>query len=77
MVHESVVSCIGNTPLVRLSRLFPQSGIEVIAKLELFNPGGSVKDRPARYIVEQGLRDGSIRPGAHLIESTSGNLAWL
>lgn len=74
MVHESVVSCIGNTPLVRLSRLFPQPGIEVIAKLELFNPGGSVKDRPARYIVEQGLRDGSIRPGAHLIESTSGNL---
>jgi cysteine synthase A len=74
MVHESIISCIGNTPLVRLTRLFPQPGLYVIAKLELFNPGGSVKDRPARFIVEQGLRDGSIRPGTHLIESTSGNL---
>ncbi|MGP0630119.1 2,3-diaminopropionate biosynthesis protein SbnA [Nitrospina sp. 32_T5] len=74
MVHESVVSCVGNTPLVRLSRLFSHPGLDVIAKLELLNPGGSVKDRPARFIVEQGLRDGSIRPGTHLIESTSGNL---
>lgn len=74
MIHESVISCMGNTPLVRLSRLFPQPGLEVIAKLELLNPGGSVKDRPARFIVERGLREGSIRPGTHLIESTSGNL---
>lgn len=74
MVHESVVSCIGNTPMVRLSRLFPEAGVEVVAKLELLNPGGSVKDRPARFIVQQGLRDGSIGPGTYLIESTSGNL---
>lgn len=73
MVHESVLSCIGRTPLVHLRRLFPQPGLEVIAKLELMSPGGSVKDRPARFIVESGLRDGIIQPDSHLIESSSGN----
>ncbi len=74
MIHESVVSCVGRTPLVTLCRLFPDAGVDVIAKLELLNPGGSVKDRPARFIVEQGLQDGTIHPGTHLVESTSGNL---
>jgi 2,3-diaminopropionate biosynthesis protein SbnA len=74
MIYESVVSCIGRTPLVSLHRLFPQRDLEVIAKLEFLNPGGSVKDRPARYIIEQGLRDGSINTATHLIESSSGNL---
>ena len=73
MVHQSIVDCIGRTPLVYLRRLFPARGVDVIAKLELLNPGGSVKDRPARYIVEQGLRDGTIRPDTELIESSSGN----
>ncbi|WP_257462666.1 2,3-diaminopropionate biosynthesis protein SbnA [Archangium lipolyticum] len=75
MIHESVASCIGKTPLVHLRRLFPsERGPSVIAKLEFLNPGGSVKDRPARFIVEQGLKDGTIRKGTHLVESTSGNL---
>jgi N-(2-amino-2-carboxyethyl)-L-glutamate synthase len=74
MIYQSVVDCVGRTPLVRLSRLFPYRGLDVIAKLELLNPGGSVKDRPARYIIEQGLRDGSISSDTHLIESSSGNL---
>jgi N-(2-amino-2-carboxyethyl)-L-glutamate synthase len=74
MIHESVVSCIGQTPLVFLRRLFPHQGLDIIAKLEFLNPGGSVKDRPARFIVEQGLQDGSISQKTHLIESTSGNL---
>ena len=74
MVHDSVVSCIGGTPVVRLSRLFPMERLSVLAKLELCNPGGSVKDRPARYIVEAGLRDGTITSDTHLIESSSGNL---
>lgn len=72
-VHDSVLGCVGNTPMVALRRLYSEPDIEVIAKLELMNPGGSMKDRPARYIVEQGLRDGSIPPGAHLVESSSGN----
>jgi len=74
MIQESVVSCVGQTPLVYLHRLFPQPGLGVIAKLEFLNPGGSVKDRPARFIVEQGLQDGTIHERTHLIESTSGNL---
>jgi len=72
-VHDSILSCVGNTPLVSMHRLFPQPGIEVIAKLELMNPGGSMKDRSAKYIVESGLDDGSIPAGAHLVESSSGN----
>ncbi len=74
MIHESIVSCIGRTPLVNLKRLFPHPEIDVIAKLEFLNPGGSVKDRPAKFIIEQGLKDGTITNSTHLIESTSGNL---
>lgn len=74
MIHESILSCIGQTPLVELRRLFPDPDLTVIAKLELLNPGGSVKDRPARFIVEQGLSDGLITRKSHLIESSSGNL---
>jgi N-(2-amino-2-carboxyethyl)-L-glutamate synthase len=70
---DSVLACIGNTPLVVLNRLFSQDDVEVLAKLEFMNPGGSMKDRPARYIIEEGLADGSIPRGAHLVESSSGN----
>jgi 2,3-diaminopropionate biosynthesis protein SbnA len=73
-VPSSIVECVGSTPMVRLGRLFAGSGRSVLGKLELMNPGGSIKDRPARYIIERGLREGTIRPGAHLVESTSGNL---
>jgi cysteine synthase A len=72
MVSASIIECIGGTPLVRLRRLFSH-GPQVYAKLELLNPGGSVKDRPARYIIERGLRDGTIAPGATIVESSSGN----
>ncbi|TDD48167.1 2,3-diaminopropionate biosynthesis protein SbnA [Saccharopolyspora elongata] len=72
-VAESIFECVGNTPVVALNRLFPEADVEVVAKLELMNPGGSMKDRSARYIVECGLREGSIRPGSHLVESSSGN----
>lgn len=75
MILHSILDRIGETPLVRLSRLFRDSRCEVLAKLELFNPGGSVKDRPAHYIVERGLADGSIRKNSHIVESSSGNLA--
>jgi len=72
MVAASIIECIGETPLVRLRRLFDGSP-QVFAKLELLNPGGSVKDRPARYILERGLRDGTIAPRSTVIESSSGN----
>lgn len=72
-IQDSVLACVGNTPLMTLNRLFPEPGVEVIAKLEFMNPGGSMKDRPARYIIEEGLADGSIPRGAHIVESSSGN----
>ncbi|MFF2089238.1 2,3-diaminopropionate biosynthesis protein SbnA [Paenibacillus sp. NPDC058174] len=71
---NGIIDCIGQTPLVRLNALFAAPGPAVYAKLEMMNPGGSMKDRPARYIIEQGLKDGTITPNTHLIESTSGNL---
>ena len=69
----SVVEQIGNTPLLRLrdERIPPK--VEVYAKLEYFNPGGSVKDRPARRMIEDGGRDGLLVPGKIILDSTSGN----
>lgn len=72
-VRESIFECVGDTPVVALRRLFPEQGVEVLAKLELMNPGGSMKDRSVRYIVEAGLADGSIPRGGTIIESSSGN----
>lgn len=75
MIFHSILDGIGETPLIRLSRLFRDTRCEVLAKLEMANPGGSIKDRPARYIVERGLADGTIRENSHIVESSSGNLA--
>lgn len=70
---DSVLDCVGHTPVVALRRLFPEPDVEVLAKLELMNPGGSMKDRSARHIVESGLRDGTLTPGCTIVESSSGN----
>lgn len=64
---------IGNTPMVRLRRLATKPGVEVYAKLEGQNPGGSVKDRPAYSMIRGALDRGEVRPGDRLIEATSGN----
>ncbi len=69
---KSVAECVGGTPLVRLDRCF-RGGPEVLAKLEFLNPGGSIKDRPARYIIEHALATGELREGGVVIESSSGN----
>jgi cysteine synthase A len=63
---------VGNTPLVRLHRLQPD-GVEVVAKVEFLNPGGSIKDRPVREMFDAAERRGVLRPGAVVIEATSGN----
>jgi N-(2-amino-2-carboxyethyl)-L-glutamate synthase len=73
MLYSSVTACVGRTPLVALGRQFPPPGPTVVAKLELLNPSGSMKDRSAGYIIERGLADGTITPASHLIESSSGN----
>jgi cysteine synthase A len=70
---ETILEAIGGTPVVRLGRAIPAGCSEVFAKLESFNPGGSVKDRIALAMIEAGERDGSIGPGASIVEPTSGN----
>jgi cysteine synthase A len=70
-----VLAAVGNTPLVRLDRLFPRAGFQLFAKLECLNPGGSIKDRPATTILTEAIRTKEVRPGGVVIESSSGNLA--
>jgi S-sulfo-L-cysteine synthase (O-acetyl-L-serine-dependent) len=71
----SVLDLIGNTPVVEIGKVtcdLPRS-VKILAKLEGFNPGGSVKDRPALSMVREGLKSGALRPGKTIIDSTSGN----
>lgn len=72
---KSATELIGNTPLIRLNKIPQSLGIEadVYAKVELFNAGGSVKDRIALRMIEEAEREGRIKPGDTLIEPTSGN----
>jgi cysteine synthase B len=69
----SVVDLVGGTPLIRLARLEPRPGIELWAKAEFMNPGGSVKDRPALQIVRDAIADGRLTRERTLIDATSGN----
>ena len=70
---DSILDLIGHTPMVRLARLSPNPRVAIFAKLEGFNPTGSIKDRIALKMIEQAEREGSLRPGVTLIEPTSGN----
>src|SRR5262245_32591771 len=72
-VHQSVLDMIGNTPLVDVTRLSPDPGVRILAKLESQNPAGSVKDRIATQIIEEAEADRNLRPGQQRIESSSGN----
>jgi cysteine synthase A len=69
----SVLDYIGATPLVRIQRLSPRPEVHIWAKVEMKNPGGSVKDRIARSMVEAAERDGRLKPGGTIVEPTSGN----
>jgi len=71
--YENVVDLIGDTPLVRLGTVAADVSATVLAKIEYFNPGGSVKDRIAARMVEDAERDGLIGPGGTIVEPTSGN----
>ncbi len=72
-IHETVLSVIGNTPLVKLNRVARGIKATLLAKLEFLNPGGSVKDRIGIEMIEAAERDGSLRPGGTIVEGTSGN----
>src|ERR1700744_3163390 len=73
-VKKGLLSLVGQTPLVELTRIFRGQDIQFLAKLEQFNPGGSTKDRPALNIVRRALVSGEIREGTVVIESSSGNM---
>lgn len=74
-IHDNALDLIGNTPLIELKKLEHELGLKarIVAKVEFFNPAGSVKDRIARSMVEKAIEDGIITEGATLIEATSGN----
>ncbi len=73
MTYPSILDTIGNTPLVEIRQLNPNPRVKIFAKLEYFNPGGSIKDRPARYMIEAGEKSGKLTPGKTVVEATSGN----
>lgn len=72
-IRNSILDTVGRTPLVRINRLFRKPGVEILAKLEAFNPCGSVKERIAVAMLEGAERDGLLQPGMTLVESSSGN----
>ena len=73
-MNEGILSAIGNTPLIRLGKLSESLNLEVFAKLEALNPGGSMKDRPAANIIKNAMRAGLLKPGSVVVESSSGNM---
>ena len=72
-IKDSILDTIGNTPMVRLSRIGAGLTPQLIAKVEYFNPGGSIKDRVAVALIEAAERDGKLKPGGTIVEPTSGN----
>lgn len=72
-IRQGFADAIGNTPLIRLTRFSELTGCEILGKAEFMNPGGSVKDRAARAIVEAAERDGSLKPNGTVVEGTAGN----
>jgi cysteine synthase A len=71
--RSGFVGSVGNTPLIRLNRISDLTGCEILAKAELLNPGGSVKDRAALAIVLDAVKKGELRPGGTIVEGTAGN----
>ena len=73
MIYNNILETIGNTPLVRLNKVTKEVDATVLAKVEYFNPGSSVKDRMAVKMIEDAEKDGKINPGGTIVEGTSGN----
>jgi len=71
--HESVADAVGRTPLIKLRRASEQTGCTILGKAEFMNPGQSVKDRAALFIIQDAVRRGQLRPGGTIVEGTAGN----
>jgi len=72
-IRNGIVEAIGNTPLIKLKRASEQTGCTILGKAEFMNPGQSVKDRAALFIIEDAVRNGRLRPGGVIVEGTAGN----
>ncbi|MCY1015959.1 pyridoxal-phosphate dependent enzyme [Pyxidicoccus sp. MSG2] len=72
-IHDTILSAIGHTPLVKLQKLVGPNDATVLVKCEFMNPGASIKDRMALYILEKAEREGKLKPGGTIVENTSGN----
>lgn len=72
-IRDNVCELVGHTPILRLNRLREEGGAELLAKLEMFNPGGSIKDRISLAMIEAAEQQGRLRPGGTIVEPTSGN----
>jgi len=73
MLYKNYLSLIGNTPIVEIKRLNPNPKVKIYAKLESYNPSGSLKDRIALYMIEEAEKEGQLKPGMTILEATSGN----
>lgn len=72
-VVNNIIELIGNTPMLKISHMTEENWADVYLKLEYFNPGGSVKDRPALYMIEEAEKCGKLKSGSVIVEPTSGN----
>ncbi|MCB2106438.1 MAG: cysteine synthase A [Rhodobacteraceae bacterium] len=72
-ITPDITAAIGNTPLIKLRRASEQTGCTILAKAEFMNPGGSIKDRTARFIIDDAERKGQLKPGGVIVEGTAGN----
>src|SRR6266404_5810268 len=72
-IYNDVVEAIGNTPLIKLRRASEATGCTILGKAEFMNPGQSVKDRAALFIIEDAVKRGLLKPGGVIVEGTAGN----
>ena len=72
-IHNNILETIGNTPIIRLNRITRGIPAQVVAKVDYFNPGNSIKDRMAVKMIEVAEQEGKLKPGGTIIECTSGN----
>src|SRR5262245_42349082 len=72
-ISDGIIPAIGNTPLIKLKRASEATGCQILGKAEFMNPGQSVKDRAALFIIEDAVKKGELRPGGVIVEGTAGN----
>src|SRR6266404_6028257 len=72
-IRDGFIGTVGNTPLIKLRRASEETGCEILGKAEFLNPGGSVKDRAALWIVRDAEKRGTLKPGGTVVEGTAGN----